>query len=92
MSQSFTLITGPILRLTNETLLIRTITLLVLYHLQYLWQDSKQVMYTSGSVSSSQKKTVFMYDLIIKSAPSSGKASLDPQNVTRDIGNIGRDM
>lgn len=36
-----------------------------------------------------KSKTVFMYDLIIKSAPSSGKASLDPQNVTRDIGNVG---
>lgn len=35
-----------------------------------------------------KSKTVFMYDLIIKSAPSSGKASLDPQNVT-NIGNVG---
>lgn len=47
LSQSFTLIIGPILRLTNETLLIRTITLVVLY--------PKQVICTSGSVSSSQK-------------------------------------
>lgn len=82
LSQSFTVIIGPILRLTNETLLIRTITKLSFFILNKWYARRVRCLQVKNRFHVRPNYN------IIKSAPSSGKASLDPQNVT-NIGNVG---